>query len=288
LTKSIYTLVPDIQDLLKRKDGWFTDELRDAFSMDTGRRLQKQLGRQDSLRTLRLSGMGDRCPKALWHSIHTPEEAEPLPAWAEFKYAFGNVIEALAIQLARAAGHDVQGEQDELELLGIKGHRDCVIDGCLVDVKSCSGRQFAKYKNKTVENNDGFGFLFQLDGYSLACASDSLVVVKDYAYILAIHKELGHVCLYEHKTRPAAIKERIIEYKRVVKLATPPPCTCNTMGYGGSGNVKLDTRASYEPFKYCCFPNLRCFLYSDGPVYLTQIRRIPDVPEVNRDGKIIR
>jgi hypothetical protein len=287
LTKSIYTLVPDIQDQLKRKDAWFTDELCRGLSGQLARSLPRTLGGTERTPTLRLSGMGDRCPRALWHSIHSPNEAEPLPPWATLKFAFGDVIEALAIQLAKAAGHDVRGEQDELELLGIKGHRDCVIDGCLVDVKSCSGRQFAKYKNKTVENSDGFGFLFQLDGYSLACDSDSLVVVKDYAYILAIHKELGHVCLYEHKTRPVAIKERIVEYKRVVKLATPPPCECKTMGYGGSGNVKLDTRASYEPFKYCCFPNLRCFLYSDGPVYLTQVRRIPDVPEVNRHGQII-
>ncbi len=288
MNTSIYTLVPDIQDLLKRKDSWFTDELCRGLSGQLAQSLPKTLGRTERTPALRLSGMGDRCPRALWHSIHTPNEAEPLPPWATFKFAFGDMIEALAIQLARAAGHHVVGEQDELELDGIKGHRDAVIDGCLVDVKSCSGRQFLKYKQKTIEQSDGFGFLSQLDGYTVASASDPLVLVKDKGYILAIHKELGHICLYEHKVRHEHIKSRVAAYKEFVGRSIPPDCTCGTRTHGASGNVQLDVRASYEPFKFCCFPNLRTFIYADGPVYLTTVRRIPDVPEVNKAGEIIR
>src|SRR6266849_6159935 len=40
--------------------------------------------------------------------------------------------------MAKAAGHEVLGEQDELTLDGVVGHRDCVIDGCIVDVKTTS------------------------------------------------------------------------------------------------------------------------------------------------------
>jgi hypothetical protein len=286
LNTSIYTLVPDIQDLLKRK-GWFSAELQHKFSDDIAERAARQFNKVQTTGTLRLSSMGDRCPRALWHSIHTPGEAEPLPAWAEFKFAFGDVIEALAIQLARAAGHHVVGEQDELELDGVKGHRDCVIDGCLVDVKSCSGRQFVKYKQKTIEQSDGFGFLSQLDGYTVASASDPLVTVKDKGYILAIHKELGHICLYEHKIRKEDICRRVAAYKAICAESTPPSCRCGTTSHS-FGNTRLDVRASYEPYKWCCFPELRCFLYSDGPVYLTTVKRIPDVPEINRAGEIIR
>lgn len=280
--------MPDIQALLKRKDGWFTDELSRQLSGSIANGLSRTLGKPEGTPTLRLSGMGDKCPRALWHSIHAPELAEPLPSWATLKFAFGDVIEALAINLARAAGHDVQGEQDELELDGIKGHRDCVIDGAVVDIKSCSGRQYLKYKQKTAAQNDGFGFLSQLDGYAVASASDPLVTVKDKAYILAIHKELGHVCLYEHVVRPGSIRQRIAEYKSVVAHEHPPECTCETRPYGSSGNIALSSRASYNAFKWCCFPELRCFIYSDGPVYFTTIRRLPDVPEVNRLGQIIR
>lgn len=281
-------MVPDIQDILKRKDGWFTAELAEKYSKAIAAGAYQQFNKTLEPPRLRLSGMGTRCPKALWHSIHTPAEAEPLPAWAEFKFAFGDLIEALAIQLAKAAGHEVTGEQDELELDGIKGHRDAVIDGAVVDVKSCSSRQFIKYKQKTIEQNDGFGFLSQLDGYAVASADDPLVTIKDKAYILAIHKELGHVCLYEHRVRSDSIRQRVAECKRVVGRNTPPTCTCGTVKHGASGNVRLDVRASYEPFKYCCNPNIRCFLYSDGPVYLTEVRRLPDVIEVNRAGQIIR
>ena len=48
-------------------------------------------------------------------------------------YAFGHMIEGLAIGLAKASGHEVLGEQDEIYVDGIRGpHRDCVIDGCVV------------------------------------------------------------------------------------------------------------------------------------------------------------
>jgi len=80
--------------------------------------------------------------KPLWHSIHTPEKAEALPAWAEIKYTYGHILEALAISLAKAAGHEVTGEQDAITVDGILGHRDCVIDGCVVDVKSANRPEF--------------------------------------------------------------------------------------------------------------------------------------------------
>ena len=163
MNKTIYTLVSDINALIKSKqEGWFTDELAKSLSADIGLRLQAQFGQGTREPRLRLSAMGPRCPKALWYSINRPELAEPLPPWAEIKYAFGHVIEALAISLAKAAGHSVVGEQDELRLDGIVGHRDCVIDGCIVDVKSASTISFNKFKTSTF--TDTFGYLDQLDG----------------------------------------------------------------------------------------------------------------------------
>lgn len=288
--KSIHTLIPDIYDLLKRKDGWFDDELSRSFSSDIARRLQSQLGEEyqgSDKPTLRLSKMGPQCPKALWYSIHHHEMAEALPPWAEVKYSFGHILEALAIALAKAAGHEVCGEQDELVVDGIRGHRDCVIDGCLVDVKSCSSIQFTKYKDGSINQSDSFGYLDQLDGYLVGSLHDDLVRTKDRAYILAIDKTLGHMCLYEHKLREESIRERIKKYKTIVGEDTPPSCECGTVPDGKSGNVRLDTKASYGPFKHVCFPNLRTFLYSNGPVYLTRVNRVPDVTEITRDGQIV-
>jgi hypothetical protein len=234
-----------------------------------------------------MSKLGPVCPKALWHSIHTPELAEPLPPWAEFKYSFGHIIEAQAISLAKASGHTVTGEQDELVLDGIRGHRDCIIDGYIVDVKSSSSRGMDKFKRKDKTTLDDWGYLSQLDAYMGASLNDDLVLVKDTAYILAIDKQLGHMILYEHKFREHEIRRRINEYIKIVQRNLPPDCTCGTVPDGKSGNIRLNVKASYSSFKHCCFPNLKTFVYSDGPRYLTHMERKPDVIEINRTGQII-
>lgn len=280
--KTIQTLIPDIYELMKRKDGWFNDELAQVFSTDVARRLQASMGVERGKASLRLSQMGPRCPKALWCSIHAQDEAEPLPPWAEIKYAYGHILEALALTLARAAGHEVTGEQDELILDGIVGHRDCVIDGCVVDVKSSASRSFQKFKGTNFEQDDSFGYLDQLDGYVVASHEDPLVRVKDKGYILAIDKQLGHMALYEHTIRQESIKDRISSFKSIVARDTAPACECRTVPDGKSGNMRLDTKASYSPYKHSCFPLLRTFLYSGGPVYLSKVVKVPDVPEITK------
>lgn len=284
--KTIDTLIKDIYSTLSSK-GWFTDELREEFSGEVGRRLQEKFSETTRAPGLRLSKMGPSCPCALWHSVHHPEMAEELPPWAEMKYSYGHILEAWAVTLAKASGHTVTGEQDELIVDGITGHRDCVIDGCLVDVKSTSSISYQKFANKTFAQADTFGYLDQLDGYLVGSADDPLVTVKDRAYLLAIDKQLGHMCLYEHRLREDSIRERIKHHKLIVERADAPSCECRSVESGKSGNLKLDTRASYNPFKHSCKPHLRTFLYAGGPEYLTKVVRVPDVPEVDRHGVIV-
>jgi len=285
---SISSLITDIYSIIQQKDtGWFTHELAARLGEDIASRLRSQLGDRRPEPRLRLSQMGPRCPRALWYSIHQPAMAEALPPWAEIKYSFGHTLEALAVSLARAAGHEVLGEQDEVSVDGIIGHRDCVIDGCIVDVKSCSQRSFDKFKSGLIAQMDDFGYLDQLDGYVVGSANDELVRCKDRGYILAVNKVLGHLYLYEHKIRPAHIKERIRSYKSIVGRDSPPECECGTVPDGKSGNIKLDTRASYNVFKFCCRPTIRTFLYADGIRYLTHVERKPDVPEIDKEGNLL-
>lgn len=288
----ITTLIPDIYRTISNKNGWFTEELAKALGTDISLTLQAQLGEDRPAGRLRLSQMGPKCPRALWYSVHSPEVAESLPPYAEIKFSFGHILEALAITLAKASGHEVTGEQDELSLDGVKGHRDCVIDGCIVDVKSASSRSFQKFKDKSIAQADTFGYLDQLDGYVVASLDDPLVRVKDKAYLLAIDKQLGHMVLYEHIVRPDSIRARVSAYKRIVESSTPPACECGTEPDGQGGNIKLDTRASYSSYKYACFPNLRTFLYADGPRYLTRVVKRPTnkngpIVEVDKHGKIV-
>lgn len=284
--KNIYTLVDDIYNLMEKRDGWFSQEIADTLGADIARRLRVQLNEEAPRRTLRLSRMGPICPKALWGSIHAPDEAEAFPPWASIKFSYGHILEALVLTLAKAAGHEVTGEQDEIILDGITGHRDCVIDGCIVDVKSSTTLSFQKFKDKTIglEGGDPFGYLDQLDAYLLGSANDPLVRNKEYAYLLVVDKQLGHLTLYEHRLRENSIRTRIEEHKRTVALATPPACECGTIAEGKSGNIKLDIKASYNGLKYFCKPTLRTFRYAKGPVYLTHVERQPDVPEYDRRG----
>lgn len=283
----IRDLIPDIQKLVVSKEDWFNVDLGRSFGEDVSKRMQDHFKTEERVPTLRLSQMGPRCPKALWYSIHEPSKAEALPPSAKIKYAYGHILEALVITLAKAAGHKVEGEQDEVYVDGVRGHRDCVIDGCIVDVKSSSSFGFTKFKDGSIRDHDDFGYLDQLDGYLVGSLEDPLVTVKDKAYLLAIDKTLGHMCLYEHYKREDAIHNRIRDYKAIVAMAHPPRCECITVADGKSGNIRLNTKASYNVFKHCCFPNLRTFLYASGPVYLTHVVRKPDVTEVDKSGKIV-
>lgn len=286
--KSIYTLKEDV-DHVAEKEQWFTSEDAARYSTQLGHRVLERLTTSGERAGLRLSQMGEQCPHALWHSVHSPSLRETFPAHTRIKFHYGDVIEAMAIALAKAAGHEVTGEQDELELLGIKGHRDCVIDGCVVDVKSVNSFAFQRIKARQVES-DVFlrSYLDQLDGYVVASLDDPLVRVKDRAYLWAWDKQLGHQVLYEHKIRPEKIISRIREHKEIVSRSTPPSCTCGTVADGKSGNIKLDLKASYSPWKYACFPHLRKFYYADGKdgkiVHLVKVVREPNVPEIRKDG----
>jgi hypothetical protein len=283
----IRTLIQDVYQIVGSNDGWFNQALAEGFSRELGLKLVESIKPRDEVPSLRLSQMGQRCPCQLWHSIHSPLDAEPLPAWARIKYTYGHILESLVIAMAKAAGHEVTGEQDAVSVDGVLGHRDCVIDGCIVDVKSTTSRGFIKFKDGSIASDDAFGYLDQLDGYLVGSLHDPLVRNKHRAYLLAIDKQLGHLCLYEHTAREESIRKRIRDYRNVIALDRAPACTCEEVPDGKSGNIKLGVRASYNAFKYQCHPQLRCFLYASGPVYLTKVVRKPDVVEINKDGKIV-
>jgi hypothetical protein len=293
VTKQISSLVSDIYSTVQRKDGWLTNSLASDLGKHLSERLVEQFAPRSGKGTLRLSKMGDQCPRALWYSVHYPELAEKVPGHTEIKFYYGHILECLVLPLAKAAGHEVVGEQDAVSVDSIVGHRDAIVDGCLVDVKSASGRSFEKFRDGSIKMDDPFGYLSQLDGYVVGSLDDPLLRVKDRAYILAIHKELGHLCLYEHRVREDHIRHRIASYKQIVERSSPPACTCGTVADGESGNVKLDMRASYSPYKHCCFPNLRtCIGSGDKPRYFTTVVKWPKfqgVPlmEVDRHGNRI-
>lgn len=261
-------------------------ELTDKFSKGIGelvsRRLTKGVEKKGGY--LRVSNMGTPCEKKLWYEVNASEDKEELSADTLLKFLYGDLIEAFILFLAEVSGHKVEGTQGEVEIEGVIGHRDAVIDGTIVDVKSASSFSYKKFSEGRLADDDPFGYIPQLQGYLKDGEKDPIVTDKDRAAFLAVDKTLGHFCLDFHQKQDWDWKE-VIEHKReVINLPEPPERGFEPEPMGKAGNMKLGTFCSYCSFKQKCYPELRTFLYSTGPVFLTKVEREPDVFEVVRDG----
>ena len=280
----IKTLVDDIYKLFT-EDHTVDDKNLYHLSYKLVNVIKKRIDTSNKERQgrLRMSNAGKPCERQLWYEVNTPELAEPLPPEAHIKFLYGDILEEILLFLAVEAGHKVEGEQDELEINGVKGHRDAILDGATIDVKSASTYSFNKFKFGLSPNEDGFGYLDQLGQYNYAGQSDDKVTVKDKAYFLVIDKTLGHITLDEHKTSGKDYSEFIEHKKKIVSLQEPPKRAFMVEPDGKSGNMKLGFQCSYCPFKKTCWPSMRTFLYANGPRHLVTVKREPkDIYEVKK------
>lgn len=230
--------------------------------------------------TLRMSSIGKPCERQLYYSVNNTDEAEPLRPEAHMKFFTGHVLELVMLFLAEASGHVVEGTQDTQEIEGIKGHRDAVIDGTLVDVKSASTYSFQKFKTGALEQNDSFGYVTQLQSYLYAGQTDDKITDKNRAAFLVVDKTLGHICLDIHERKNIPYDSIYRHKKEMVSSSSPPPRAFEPEPMGKSGNMSLGIQCGYCDYKHKCHPGLRTFLYSNGPKHLTTVTKIPDVPEL--------
>lgn len=284
--KTIDTLVQDIEEvLLNGLPDHITDDDIDRFGIQLARTIAAKLKREEREATLRMSNIG-KPARQLWYEINCPQEGEPLPPEAYMKFLFGDILEDVLLFLAEAAGHRVEGRQDEQEIAGVKGHRDAVIDGTIVDAKSASSFAFKKFKEGRLEEDDPFGYVDQLQSYIHSGQDDPIVTDKDRGAFLVVDKTLGHICLDIHPKENFDI-EAAYEYKKRLVNEEEPPARCfEPVPEGKSGNEKLGMQCGYCRFKHKCHPDLRTFLYSNGPVFLTKVVKEPRVPEII-DGEIV-
>ena len=152
--KDISTLIHDIQEVLLKGSTLPQDGLPEKYGTLFANFLRSRYWPSEEKRrgTLRMSNLG-KPERQLWYEVNMPEAAEPMPPEAFMKFAFGDVIELLLLFLAEAAGHKVEGTQDEQEINGVKGHRDAVIDGMVVDAKSASSYAFKKFAEGRLEQD---------------------------------------------------------------------------------------------------------------------------------------
>lgn len=276
--KSIDTLVPDILALFEsgRVETVASDESVSLFASELSKKLQARFNEERDHSGLRMSNLGKPCERQLWYDVNTPELGEELSSEVRVKFLYGDILESMVLWLAKEAGHTVEGEQDELNLFGIRGHRDAVIDGVLVDVKSASTRSFAKFLVGLTPEVDDFGYLRQLDAY-LHSSRD--LYFPDYGAFLVIDKQLGRIVLDKHPKSDYNWEVIIDRKKRMLASPTPPARAFKPEPDGKSGNMKLGVACSYCPHRFHCWPEIRTFLYSTGPRYLTEVVRLPEVPE---------
>lgn len=279
MSKEIETLVEDIYGLFgssNELDKYIADEFAKQLSDTLVSRVTEAKGNN----TLRMSNVGSKCLRKLWYTLNEKDQ-EPIPLRKEvrFKFLYGDIIESVVLFLAAEAGHKVEGQQDKLELNGVVGHRDAVIDGVLVDVKSAATYSFQKFKEHLTPENDAFGYIPQLMLYLEASQNDPLVTDKDRAAFLAVDKQLGHICLDIHVKDHTDWSKYIDDTRDVLNRIEPPNRSFEPEPEGKSGNMKLGTNCSYCEWHKVCWPNVQTYLYSTGPKHLVEVVREPNVPK---------
>lgn len=280
--KTIDTLVEDIHNLLDGNSPMdFLDKHAEAFGERMKTLVTSRVGPSDyGPPSLRISNIGKPCERQVWYGIHKSDTAEPLSPSTRLKFLYGDLIEELLLFLAEMAGHKVEGQQDRMVVEGVVGHRDAVIDGVLVDVKSASTFSFKKFEQGALKDSDAFGYIGQIQTYLEACQDDPIVTDKDRCAFFVMDKTLGHICLDVHERMKVDIKAITRGKVDTMSKDTPPDRAFAPVAEGASGNQRLGMECSYCAFKKECYPQMRTFLYSNGPKFLTTVKKVPNVPEV--------
>lgn len=279
LVEDIYTLVSEgVQGDTPERAVFFTD-LASAYST-----LVIPEHKVRTPDTLYFSEIGQPCKRKLWYKVYGVG-GETLQAHTRIKFGYGHILEALVLQLARDAGHTVEGEQQRVEHKHPSGWRvsgriDAIIDGVLVDVKSVSKLGKKKFDDNLVD--DPFGYKDQLNGY--AC-----VLKNENSGFLTIEKELGHINYYDmggyNTTKWDMAVQNAVD--AVSSASVPKRGFTDVQQSSTSPNSKLCTNCSYCEFKQECWQDtnggdgLRGFVYSGKIEWLTNVVTVPRVPEVS-------
>ena len=291
---STETLVSDIYRMIDTKDipeGVPVEQVINDFGENVKQILRNNITESTfDRRKLRMSNIGKK-DRQLWYSYNGYKGEELMPH-TRIKFLYGHLIEEMVLALTKLAGHDVTDEQKQAEVDGIKGSMDCKIDGVLTDVKSASPYGFKKFKDGSLINDDPFGYVDQIKGYAHSEGVTDvgwLVMDKTNGHLTYLKYDMADESQwYWSKLNFFSIEERIKNIKRVVKSETPPERCYEPIADGKSGNMKLAVGCSYCAYKHECWgKDLRTFIYSTGPRYLTEVKFVPSVLEVDADGNKI-
>ena len=126
--KTIDTLIEDIHKTLEEGINTANVQNRDAihsFANDLAYSITRQLGEGKRVKqsSLRMSQIG-KPDRQLWYELTSNIEPEPVDGQTKMKFIMVDILEALLILLTKVSGHEISEEQKEVEIDGVKGHRD--------------------------------------------------------------------------------------------------------------------------------------------------------------------
>ena len=276
MTKDISTLVDDIYSVVEGTGGW--DKVIHDFYMDNvGATMWSRLSdhKKTHKPSLRMSNIGTECERRLWFDLNT-EGTGDMPSHLHLRFLMGDLTEELLLSLAMAAGHEVTGQQDTIKVDGIKGHRDAVIDGVNVDVKSTSASNFNKFKNHTLALDDPYGYVKQLQMYVYGSAEDDKVTDKVGGAFLAMNINTGELALdYHNFSEQLPYTSNFVKKMKGVVAQPSPPPRPYVDDEQKNGNHKLNKKCTFCPHKKACVPSLRSFEYSGFTQHFTYLESVP-------------
>ena len=281
--KNINTLVKDIYKLfdldLIEKDEKKVDDLINHFGNMLKEHIKEFLYQKPkSNGHLRLSGIG-KPDSQLWYDVNTKSNDMNLAPNVRIKFLYGYILEELLLLLSSIAGHEVKDQQKEVQIEGVKGHQDAMIDNVLVDCKSASGYGFEKFKSNTLMQDDHFGYIAQISAYAEANGVNK-------AAFLVIDKSTGEICLSQVESMEMInATNRVKHLKNIVEKNKIPDRCYSPIADGKSGNYRLAIGCVYCKHKSMCWSDanqgkgIRTFNYAKGKRFLVQVVKEPDVPE---------
>ena len=284
--KNLSTLVEDIYQTVTDITGGdkeVPDELLNELGQKIARTIKTWSTPQHHNKfKLRMSNIG-RPARQLYYSQKDTQEIKH-HASTQIKFLYGHIMEDLLIFLTKLSEHAVTDEQKEVLVDGVLGHMDCKIDGEVIDIKTASGFGFKKFKNKTLAEDDPFGYVSQLAGYERA-------EVTDNGGFLALNKESGELTLYqpEDLDKPN-VNTLISNIESALKGEAPPDKCYKPIKSGSKGNMKLPMGCVYCSHKFVCNADtndgkgLRVFKYAKGLEYMTKVVSLPKVEEIQHES----
>lgn len=241
------------------------------FAINIANLLKDRLTEKERVNTLRMSNIGKPVRK-IWYDFKYPKEVK-YSGSDKLKFLYGDIIEELVLFLIELAGYDVTDRQKEVDLDGVKGHIDGMVDGVLIDVKSASQFAFDKFKKHSLNDveEDAFGYIGQISGYAEALR-------KDIVYFIIVNKVTGEILVEPYGDLELIDAfDKIQEIREALNKEEPPAKLCYPVTVHDNGNEEINRNCFYCAHKTHCFENLQAYQYSNKVRYFSKVVKEPRV-----------